>query len=179
MKRYQFKGFTLIELVIVIAILAIVSVFALPRFLNVQQDAHDNRAQAAFAAFINASQMYHSVWLVENEPSSAAVTGYGDGNIFPSTSGYPRNVNSFNPSKPDCPELWENLLQTDLSVDVHSDPILINNADADVVSWYRANGACYYYYKSNIHDYTTNVWALEYQPLDGTFQVSHDRPLPQ
>jgi len=36
----QSAGFTLIELVVVIIVLAILAVVALPKFINVQQDAH-------------------------------------------------------------------------------------------------------------------------------------------
>lgn len=178
MKKSQLGGFTLIELVVVIVILGVLAVTAAPRFLNYQEDAHTNRAHAAFSAFTNATQMYHSMWLVEGEPTTA-VAGYANGVIIPSTGGFPRSI-AASPGIPDCPALWNNLLDTDLTVEMHTDPIL--PASADIISWYRGSGAsasCYYYYVSNINDYDTKVWTLNYFPQDGSYEINRDHSLPR
>lgn len=44
------KGFTLIELVIVIAILAIISAVAIPAYMNIASTARDNASRAALGA---------------------------------------------------------------------------------------------------------------------------------
>ncbi|KLN66286.1 type II secretion system protein [Vibrio sp. VPAP30] len=178
MRKTNFRGFTLIELIVVIVILGVLAVTAAPRFLNYQEDAHTNRAKAAFAAFTSATQLYHSIWLVEGEPS-AAVKGYANGVVIPSSGGFPRTVAS-TASIPNCPELWKNLLNTDLTVEVHTDPIL--PTDADIVSWYRGSGdsaSCYYYYVSNISDYDTKIWTLNYFPQDGSYEVIRNNTLPR
>ncbi|NOH79251.1 type II secretion system protein [Vibrio sp. RE86] len=178
MKTIKTQGFTLIELVVVIVILGILAVTAAPKFLNYQGDAHNNRAQAAFASFISASQMYHSMWLVEGEPTTA-VTGYANGVIVPSVGGFPRTIASTS-TIPNCPELWRNLLDTDLTIEVHSDPIL--PTDADIVSWYRGSGdsaSCYFYYVSDINDYDTDIWTMNYFPQDGSYEVVRNNSLPR
>lgn len=57
---YKSKGFTLIELVIVIVVLGIVAVTAAPRFLNIQGDARDSTLEGVAAKLETAIELAHS-----------------------------------------------------------------------------------------------------------------------
>lgn len=54
------KGFTLIELIIVITIIAILAAVALPRFLALQQKARESKAAGLFGSIRSASALAHA-----------------------------------------------------------------------------------------------------------------------
>lgn len=54
------QGFTLIELIVVIAIVGILAAVALPRFINAQQDARIAKAQGLYGAVRSAAALAHS-----------------------------------------------------------------------------------------------------------------------
>lgn len=56
----QQKGFTLIELIIVIVILGILAVTAAPRFIDIQKDARSETLQGIKAAIQGASQLVYA-----------------------------------------------------------------------------------------------------------------------
>jgi len=57
MKR---KGFTLVELVIVIAILGILAAVAIPAYANLQEEARSSQAQATLGSFRSALGIYYA-----------------------------------------------------------------------------------------------------------------------
>ncbi|UZE95780.1 pilus assembly FimT family protein [Alkalimarinus alittae] len=111
------KGFTLIELVVVIAILAILSAFAIPRFADMADEAHRSSVEASGGALVSAVVLVRSQWLAKgNSVAVDDLEGYGDETIDTSVDGWPTGVGGNNNpgamSAAECQNLWIKLLQS-------------------------------------------------------------------
>ncbi len=66
MNRVTTRGFTLIELVVVIALLGILAAFALPRFASLESEARSATVQGLAGSLRSASAMAHGLYLATN-----------------------------------------------------------------------------------------------------------------
>lgn len=66
------KGFTLIELVVVIVILGILSAFAAPKFINIQDDAYQAKIKAVRGSFKAGIAMVHAKSLASQVGTTSA-----------------------------------------------------------------------------------------------------------
>ena len=87
MHRTKEGGFTLVELVVVITILAILAAFAIPRFTSIEGQARLAATQALAGSIRSGAALAHALWLAQSDQVSTTV--YMEGQPIAMVFGYP------------------------------------------------------------------------------------------
>lgn len=113
------KGFTLIELVVVVALISILAAVALPRMMNTYDNAHEAVVYGAGGAMASAVILVRSQWIANGSSLAVdGVEGFGNSDVATSSDGWPTDVGQGAGSNhsdvmdsPDrCTRIWRGLL---------------------------------------------------------------------
>lgn len=147
--RENNKGFTLIELVVVIVLLGILAVAALPRLTSLFEGAHSSVVAATGAAFRAGVNQVNWLWIIEGSPGAVlnfiplAGTNAG-GDLSVNSNGWPadtRGTSLTMNSTNDCLDVWRAVM-TDGS------PSVAASGNVDYIA-VRSGGSCTYTYQAN------------------------------
>jgi len=108
LNRDNQKGFTIVELVVVIIILGILAATALPRFLDVSEDAHVSAVDSVEGALNTGLASVKAAWLVNSKVSPVTLEGESyvvNGNGFVTETDSTSDLNS-------CSEILTSLVRT-------------------------------------------------------------------
>jgi MSHA pilin protein MshA len=90
MSKKTERGFTLIELVVVIVILGILAAFAVPRFMGLETEARIAAVRSMAGTLRSAATMAHGVCMARNCVNNVAIQIEGQNVTF--INGYPNNA---------------------------------------------------------------------------------------
>lgn len=148
------QGFTLIEMVVVIALISILAAVALPRMLDTYDNAHQAAVFGAGGAMASAVVLVRSQWVANGDSLAVdAVAGFGNEDVATSNEGWPTDVGQGSGSNNSdvmdsaerCVRIWRGVLvanapSVSASVAASSDYLV------DTV-----NGNCRYLYRRTDH----------------------------
>ncbi len=163
------QGFTIVELVVVIILLGILAATALPRFIDVDDDAHTAAFEGIQGGFQTGIALYHAQWIADGQVGAGAQVPEFN-NLRVTAQGYPYSNTSQAGDVPtvsqDCEDVFVGVLQSAPTVsDVAAVAGVVGSAtDFTAVR----NGAnCEYYYSGQSNESGATIPLFTYFSATG------------
>lgn len=178
-KRRQVAGFTLVELVIVLLLIAVLAAFALPRFSQLRSEAELAQVQGVAGALQTGVRLAQTVFVSQGHRSRVQnLSGFGEGNVDTNNAGFPIGIDKGNGNEnigrgpSGCAGVWTGVLSAAPSV-AH------NSAALDYQAYrHSASRVCSYVYRAG-GDSANRLNAqlvIQYDSRNGSVQLCGRHP---
>lgn len=147
-------GFTIVELVVVIALLGILAAVALPRFLNVTDDAHNASINGTAGALRSAAGLVKAQSVVDEASGSVTYDGTAvtiNANKYPDAS-----------DAATCVSAWTNILQDG------APKVATGTTEDYKAEWVAASSQCKYTYNA----IAAGTHFITYKPSTGGVEIT-------
>jgi len=176
MRRTE-SGFTIIELVVVIILLGVLAATALPRFMNVDDEAHAAVVEGVQGGLQTGVSLYHAQWVAQSQPNAnVAIAEFN--NLRTNANGFPygtadrSGTGSNVTNSADCAAIFTGVLQAgapSVSSVAAAANVIASTTDFTTVM----NGTnCDYYYTGQNNTAGSIVPLLQYTSTTGLLSAT-------
>lgn len=172
MQRKQ-SGFTIVELVVVIILLGILAATALPRFIDIEDDAHASAFEGVRGSLQTGISLFHAKAIAADIATGVAITDDFSG-LRPNADGYPYGTDDNAPAHAvadadDCQAVFVNVQQAGaptVTTAASQGDVDAAAGNPDYVA-VLVGGSCVYHYTGETMTVGEDVRTLTYDPATG------------